>query len=69
MPRRPADVIAKIPLFLIPSAINQGIKNAGEEIERIVVKKVNRHYYNISIHTRSIQRELRAGVQRAGGAI
>ena len=64
MPRRPAEVIAKIPLFLIASAVKNGVKKAGEELERIVVRKINRHYYNISIHTRSFNRELRAGVQR-----
>jgi hypothetical protein len=56
----------EVPLFLIPLVIRQEIKKAGEELERIVVKKSGRHYYNISIRSRSINRELRAGVVRAG---
>jgi hypothetical protein len=33
---------------------------------RIVVHKVNRHRYNVSIHSRSIKRELRPVIPRAG---
>jgi hypothetical protein len=66
MPRRPALVKPDIPLFFISSVIRQEIKKAGEELERIVVKKAGRHFYNLAIHTRSVSRELRAGVMRVG---
>jgi len=68
MPRRPAQVLPGIPLFLIPPVIRREIRHAGEELERIVVKKSGRHYYNISIRSRSVNRELRAEVVRAGDA-
>lgn len=67
MPRRPAQVRPDVPLFLIPSVIRDEIQNAGEELERIVVKKAGRHFYNISIRTRSVNRELRAEIVWAGG--
>jgi hypothetical protein len=55
-----------IPLFLIPHTIRKGILKFHEEIVRIVVHKVNRHRYNVSIHSRSIKRELRPVIPRAG---
>lgn len=66
MPRRPAEILKEVPLYLIPPMIREEIKKAGEELVRIVVKKSSRHFYNISVHTRSLKRELRAGVMRAG---
>ncbi len=66
MPRRAAVVSPKVPLFLIPAIIKNEVKKAGENLVRIVVKKAGRHYYNVSVRTRSISRELRAKVPRAG---
>jgi hypothetical protein len=66
MPRRPADVLEKVPLFLIPIQIRKAIKKAGEELHHVVVKKAGRHFYNISVHSRSVKRELRAEPVRAG---
>ena len=68
MPRRPPEVLSAIPLFLIPSRIKRAIVKAGEELVKIVIKKGNHHYYNISVHTRPVHRELRSGVPRAGRA-
>jgi hypothetical protein len=42
------------------------IRKAGEALERIVVKKSGLRYYNISIHTRPVKRELQSGVTRSG---
>lgn len=66
MPRRAALVLPNIPLFVIPSTLKDEICRVGEELERIVIKKTGRHFYHISIRTRSVNRELRAGVRRAG---
>ncbi len=55
-----------IPLFLIPHTVRRGILEFREEVVRIVVRKVNRHRYNVSVHSRSINRELRPPVRRAG---
>jgi hypothetical protein len=66
MPRRPAEVLEKVPLFLIPAAIKKKIKTTGEELVRVVVKKASRHFYNISIHSWSVSRELWAEAVWAG---
>jgi hypothetical protein len=56
----------KIPLFLILPVIKKELKNAGEELQRIMVTKSGRHFYNISVRTRSINRELQSELLRAG---
>lgn len=65
MPRRAAVVIPKIPLFLILPVIRKELKKAGEELVRIVVKKVKGHYYDISVRTRTVCRILHPDVPRA----
>jgi hypothetical protein len=64
MPRRPAVVTPGIPLFLIASVVSREVKQAGEELVRIVVKKVKGHYYDISVRTRSVYRVLRPEMPR-----
>jgi hypothetical protein len=66
MPRRPAIIVPRIPLFLITSVVSREVKKAGEELVRIVVKKAKGHYYNVSIRTRSVNRELRSPIPHAG---
>jgi hypothetical protein len=68
MPRRPAIVMPKIPLFLIASMVSREVKEAGEELVRIVVKKVKGHYYDISVRTRKLCRALRAEVPKSDPA-
>ena len=41
-----------IPLFLIAAVVSSHIRKVGEELQGIVVIKVNRYYYNIDIQTR-----------------
>jgi hypothetical protein len=65
MPRRPAGVIRKIPLFLIDAVMKRELKKAGEELVRVVVKLVKGHCYDIFIHTRSVCRALRSPEPRA----
>ena len=67
MPRRPALVIPKIPLFLIGAAIKREVKRAGEEIVRIVIRRVKGHFYDIHVHTQEIEHPLQS-VPRAGGS-
>ena len=65
MPRRPAVITSKILLFLIPSLVRKEVKKAGEELVRIVVKKVKGHYYDISVRTWSVCRVLHPVVPQA----
>jgi len=66
MPRKPPIVRPRVPLILVPPMIRLEIRKAGENLGRIVVKRNGLHYYNVSIHTRSTKRELRAGVAQTG---
>ena len=65
MPRRPAVVMPRIPLFLIASVVNREVKEVGEKLVRIVVRKVKGHYYEISVRTRTVCRALRPAVPQA----
>ena len=61
MPRRAATVEREIPLFLIPHIIMREVRTQGENLERVIVQKGRSHFYNISIRTRPIKRELKKG--------
>ena len=68
MPRRQTTVERDVPLFIIPHMIMKRIRTHGENLERVIVRKSGSHYYNISIRTRPVKRELKqmpagAGVQ------
>ena len=70
MPRRPAVIEHDIPLYLIPYLVRRGVYTHGEELERIDVKKLRRHFYTISIRTKHAKRELKGrhppcGVKKA----
>jgi hypothetical protein len=59
MPRRLATVERDIPLFLIPHIVLREVRRHGEGLERVIVRKSGSHFYNISIRTRPIKRELK----------
>jgi hypothetical protein len=67
MPRRPATIERDIPLFLIPHVVMRGVRTHGEELERVTVSKTRSHFYNVSIRTRPVKRELK-GVPKAAGS-
>ena len=51
--------VTEIPLYLIPQAITKMVRERGDSVYRISVKRSGRHYYNISVRSRSHARELR----------
>jgi hypothetical protein len=59
MPRQPTAIERDIPLFLIPHVVLREVRTHGEELERLNVHKTRRHFYNVSISTRPIKRELK----------
>jgi hypothetical protein len=69
MPRRPAEVLADIPLFLIPHVILQRIRQVGEDLERVTVKRTRRHFYTVSIRTRPVKREFQSERARTGEGV
>jgi hypothetical protein len=48
----------RIPLFLILPALKKELKRAGEELVRIVVRRVKGNSYDISVHTQEIEHPL-----------
>ena len=50
----------EIPLNLVPHAIARPIRQRGEKVYRISVKRTHYHHYNVSVRTRLPPRELRA---------
>jgi len=61
MPRRPAKIERDIPLYLIPDIVKREVRTHGDELERVIVRKTRSHFYNVSIRTKPIKRELRGG--------
>jgi hypothetical protein len=59
MPRRITTVEREIPLYIVPHMIMNRIRIHGEAMERVIVRKTRRHFYNISIQTKPVKRELR----------
>jgi len=59
MPRRQTTTDRDIPLFIVPHVIMKRIRMHGKALERVIVRKSGSHYYNISIRTRPVKRELK----------
>jgi hypothetical protein len=66
MPRRQTTVERDIPLFIVPHMIMKRIRKHGKNLERVIVRKSGSHYYNISIRTRPVKRELKESSAGAG---
>lgn len=69
MPRRPAELLADVPLFLIPHVILQRIRQFGDDLERVTVKRTHRHFYTVSIRTRPLKREFQSERTRTGEGV
>jgi hypothetical protein len=50
----------EVPLYLLPQAVARLVRERGEKVYRISVKRTHWHHYNVSVRTRSPPRELRA---------
>ncbi len=66
MPRRPAKIERDIPLYLIPDIVKRGVVTHGQALERVIVSKTGNHFYNVSIRTRRVKKELRSAWARPG---
>ena len=65
MPRRPAKIERDIPLYLIPDIVKRGVVTHGRTLERVIVSRTGNHFYNVSIRTRPVKRELRSSWARS----
>jgi hypothetical protein len=65
MTARRSATETEIPLYLIPTAIAHQIKLQGGAVYRISVKRICRHHYNITVRTKSLNREFKIRNDRA----
>ena len=65
MPRRPAKIERDIPLYLISNIVKRGVVTHGQALERVIVSRTRNHFYNVSIRTRRVKRELRSSWVRS----
>jgi hypothetical protein len=54
----------EVPLYLIPHVIARQIKERGEDVFRISVKRTHWHHYNVTVRTKAPNRELRVREER-----
>jgi len=65
MTARRSATETEIPLRFIPTVIARQIKLHDGVIHRISVKRTCRHHYNITVRTKSLNREFKARNDRA----
>ena len=49
----------ELPLCLMPTVIARQIKMRGEAVYRISVKRIHWHHFNITVRTKSLNREFK----------
>jgi hypothetical protein len=65
MTARRSATETEIPLHLFPTVIARQIKLHGGVIHRISVKRTCGHHYNITVRTKSLNREFKIRNERA----
>ena len=59
MTERRSATETEIPHYLIPTVIARQIKLHGGVVYRVSVKRTCRHHYNITVRTKSLNREFK----------
>jgi hypothetical protein len=65
--KRRSRTEGEIPLYLLPQAVGRKVKEWGDAVYRISVKRTHWHHYNVTVRTKPVPREL-ALVEIAGAA-
>jgi hypothetical protein len=65
MTARRSATETEIPLYLIPTVIARQIRLQGGAVYRISVKRTCKHHYNITVRTKSLNREFKIRNERA----
>jgi hypothetical protein len=60
LPRRSAVLLPNIPLVLVAYVIRMEVEDVGERLDRIVIERASRHFYNLAFHTQPLEKELPA---------
>ncbi len=53
-----STALSEIPLYLLPKAVAQLIREKRDAIYRISIKRTHWHHFNVSVRTKRIKREL-----------
>jgi hypothetical protein len=61
MTKRRSKIETEIPLFVLPQVITRQIRERGDTLYRISVKRTHWHHYNLTVRTKTIPRELAPG--------
>jgi hypothetical protein len=62
MTKRRSRTEGEIPLYLLPQAVARKVKEWGDAVYRISVKRTHWHHYNITVRTKPVRRELAPAV-------
>jgi hypothetical protein len=56
--RRRSRTGGEIPLWLLPQAVAWKVREWGDAVYRISVKRTHWHHYNVTVRTRPVRKEL-----------
>ena len=59
MTRRRSRTEGEIPLWLLPQALARTVREWGDGLYRISVKRTHWHHFNVTVRTRPIPKELK----------
>jgi hypothetical protein len=59
--RRRSRTESEIPLWLLPQAVARKVREWGDAVYCISVKRTHWHHYNVTVRTRPIRKELATG--------
>ena len=58
MTKRRSRTVNEIPLWLLPQALVRTVREWGDALYRISVKRTHWHHFNVAVRTRPIPKEL-----------
>ena len=58
MTKRRSRTENEIPLYLLPQAVARKVKEWGDAVYRISVKRTHWHHYNVTVRTKPVRKEL-----------
>ncbi len=59
MTRRRSRTEGEIPLHILPQVITRTIREWGDGLYRVSVKRTHWHHFNVTVRTRPIKKELK----------
>jgi len=60
MKKQRSRIMTEIPLHLIPQAVARQVRDWGDAVYRISVKRTHWHHFNVTVRTKPVPKELAA---------